>query len=327
MPDPEQHSQENVNNNNNNNNNNSNSNSNSNSDAIDDENDDYDYEFMKSMFGGGNDDDDDSSDDNDDPQVTEYSWSCQQDDTKVIYHLAFLAPGHGDAVWNSSDCIAQHLLLEEYRTKKLFPCGKFEWPPESALEFGAGAALPSMILLKEGTRRLLSTDQKINEETFDALNLSFQKNAPQWGISQEQIQDRVRVLPHSWGVGMDQLREAATIDGNGNDDDDRNAGNIQLLIASDCIYDPTHHRALLQSVAGTMSRTKGRFVVGYSFHMNVPPHKVMQFFDLAEKEFELKITCEFQQDYNGQEGIGNHDPKRGAVYIKVLAHKNSDFFS
>lgn len=308
MTDPE-HSQENDRNNNK-------------SEAIDDENDDYDYEFMKSLFGGNNSDDDDNDEDE---QVTEYSWSCQ--DTKVIYHLAFLAPGHGDAVWNSSDCIAQHLLLPEYRAKLLGGSTSRlleSWPPISALEFGAGAALPSMILFKAGTKRLLSTDQKINEETFDALHLSFQKNGQQWGISKEQIQDRIRVLPHSWGEDMDKLREAAVIDGDSSNDE---TGNIELLVASDCIYDPTYHRALLESVAGTMSRTTGRFVVGYSFHLNVPPAKVVEFFALAEKEFDFRVTSEFKQEYNGQEGIGNHDPNRGAVYIKVLAHKESDFFS
>lgn len=295
--------------------------------TMDDENDDYDYEFMKSMFGNQ---DEDEDEDEDHEQVTEYTWTCEG--TNVIYHLAFLAPGHGDAVWNSSDCIAQHLLLPEYRAK-LFPPTttsqkkptSFAWPPTSALEFGAGAALPSMILFKEGTKRLLSTDQKINEETFVALHLSFQKNGQQWGISEQEIQDRIRVLPHSWGEDMDELREAATIDGESSSEE--SGGNIQLLIASDCIYDPTYHRALLDSVAGTMSKSNGRFVVGYSFHMNVPPARVMGFFELAEKDFELKVTSEFQQAYDGQEGIGNHDPNRGAVYIKVLAHKDSDYFS
>lgn len=274
-------------------------------DTTTNDDDDYDYEFLKSMFAQGDSDDDDGTH----QDVSEYTWTCEG--VSVIYHLAFLAPGHGDSVWNSSECIAQHLLSNINRSK-LFGATvqkKMPWPPRSALEFGAGAALPSMILLKEGAKKVLCTDRKINEHTFDALHMSVQRNSEQWGIRNEEIESRVHVMPHTWGEEMEKLKEPA--------------GEIEFLIASDCIYDPNYHAALLQSACHSMSTEVGLFVVGYSFHMNVPPEKVTNFFELAKSVYGLVAVSAFKKEYDGQQGIGNRDPSRGAVYVKVLAKKHS----
>ena len=105
--------------------------------------------------------------------------------SSIIYHLAFLAPGHGDSVWNSSECIAQHLLLPEYRTK-LFnnknTSHDMKWPPRYCIEFGAGAALPSLVLLKEGADKVVITDRFVNDETFDALRMSVDMNTKVWNF-------------------------------------------------------------------------------------------------------------------------------------------------
>ena len=82
------------------------------------ESDDYDYtqqqQFMRSLFATNNSDDDEDEND----LIAEKTWLCPEDtdNTSITYHLAFLAPGHGNSVWNSSECIAQHLLLPEYRS-------------------------------------------------------------------------------------------------------------------------------------------------------------------------------------------------------------------
>ena len=263
-------------------------------------------QFLRSMFGGGN-GDDDSSDHHE--EISEYSWTC--DNIEIIYHLAFSAPGHGDKIWNSSECIAQYLLLDR---PKLFGENKFSWPPQKALEFGAGAALPSLVLFKEGTKQVICTDGKANDETFEALELSFFKNSQHWGIDKEELKERVLVMPHIWGEEIDSVIEKSS------------GGNVDLLVASDCIYNPMYHNALLESAVAFMEKESGLFVVGYSFHMNVPPEQVLQFFDKAEHFFGLKILNEFTKQYPGQPGIGNQEPLRGAVYIKVLAHKDSIYF-
>ena len=264
---------------------------------------DFSSQFVRTMFSNR-----DDEEDSDHEAISEHVWNCG--DVSIIYHLAFLAPGHGDSVWNSSECIALHLSL--YR-KKLFGEEierQLKWPPKKALEFGAGAALPSMVLFKEGSK-VVCTDGFTNEDTFEALELSFLKNSKQWGIEMEEKKKRTMVVPHSWGEEIEKLQN------------DSDGSDFDVLVASDCIYDPTYHQALLESAVVFMAKENGLFIVGYSFHMNVPPAQVLKFFDQATVEFDLKIVSEFTQEYPGQLGIGNQEPMRGAVYVKVLAHIDS----
>ena len=159
---------------------------------------DFSSQFVRSMFSNR-----DDEEDSDHEAISEHVWNCG--DVSIIYHLAFLAPGHGNSVWNSSECIALHLSLHR---KKLFGEEierQLKWPPKKALEFGAGAALPSMVLFKEGSK-VICTDGFTNEDTFEALELSFLKNSKQWGIEMEEMKKRTMVVPHSWGEEIEKLQ-------------------------------------------------------------------------------------------------------------------------
>lgn len=72
---------------------------------------------------------------------------------------------------------------------------------EFCIEFGAGAALPSLVLLKEGADKVVITDRFVNDETFDALRMSVDTNAKAWDISKEEVKDRV-VIIHILGEKM-----------------------------------------------------------------------------------------------------------------------------
>lgn len=89
--------------------------------------------------------------------------------------------GHGNRLWNSSICIAQHLLLPELRSSIMNFVGSgaskngrttrqrqqlVVWPPTRYIEFGAGAALPSLVLIHEGAGRVVITDKYVNECTL-----------------------------------------------------------------------------------------------------------------------------------------------------------------
>ena len=308
------------------------------------ESDDYDYtqqqqqqQFMRSLFATNNSDDDDDEND----LIAEKTWLCPEDtnNTSITYHLAFLAPGHGNSVWNSSECIAQHLLLPEYRSM-LFRRGgenttgnsndvqhdnthSMKWPPSRCIEFGAGAALPSLALLKDGADKIIITDQFVNQETFDAVHMSVDKNAKIWGgdgLHEEDVKDRVQIISHTWGKDMDKLTQQY----NTNNDDSKSSkdgctttNKADLVIASDCIYNPKYHRALLTSATHAMD-SSSRFIVGYSLHGNVPQSQILNFFKLAQEEFGLDISNEFVKEYDGQGGIGSTDVDRGMVYVKVL---------
>jgi hypothetical protein len=51
--------------------------------------------FVKSLFSTNDNDDDDKQE-----IISEHVWTCpaSEDIISIIYHLAFLAPGHGDSI-------------------------------------------------------------------------------------------------------------------------------------------------------------------------------------------------------------------------------------
>lgn len=64
---------------------------------VDEDDDEFrNQEFVRSMFGGGGIDIDD--DDSDHDYISEHVWVSDETSVSMIYHLAFLAPGHGDRV-------------------------------------------------------------------------------------------------------------------------------------------------------------------------------------------------------------------------------------
>lgn len=268
---------------------------------------------MHSLFNSA---DDPNEEDDEDCHLSQHEWLCPETTSSIIYHLAFLAPGHGDSVWNSSECIAQHLLLPEYRTKLLNNRNTHDmnWPPRSCIEFGAGAALPSLVLLKEGAKKVVITDRFVNDETFDALRMSVDMNAKEWNLSKEEVEDSVVVMPHTWGEEVEKLTQQHTNNSSNNGEEECKA---DLLIASDCIYNPEYHTSLLESASSAMN-LKSFFIVGYSLHGNVQSSQILNFFNIAQDEFGLKVVNEFTKEYDGQRGIGSVDKERGTVYLKLL---------
>ena len=274
----------------------------------------YQNKFIHSLFTNSDDINNEEEDEDEDSHISQHKWHCPDTTSSIIYHLAFLAPGHGDSVWNSSECIAQHLLLPEYRTI-LFnntDTHDMNWPPQYCIEFGAGAALPSLVLLKEGAKKVVITDRFVNDETFDALRMSVKTNAKEWNMSE----DRVTIMPHTWGEDVEKLTQQHTNNSNGKEE-----CKADLLVASDCIYNPTYHTSLLESACTAMN-SKSFFIVGYSLHGNVQSSQILNFFNIAQDEFGLKVVNEFTKEYDGQHGIGSSDKERGTVYIKLLRYRN-----
>ncbi len=80
------------------------------------------------------------------------------------------------------------------------------WPPACCIEFGTGAALPLLALLRKGAGRVLITDRYTsNERTFDVLCMSLEKNATAWGMDGGEMGHRAVVMPHTWGVDVNEL--------------------------------------------------------------------------------------------------------------------------
>ena len=94
-------------------------------------------------------------------------------------------------------------------------------------------------------------------------------------------------------------------------------GRVDILIASDCIYDPTYHVDLLDSASELIS-PEGTFIVGYSLHNNVPPASVEAFFELA-RGLGWKITGETVERFERQNAAPwDESSTRGDVYVKFL---------
>jgi len=298
---------------------------------------DYQLQLCRGIFKNRGDEEDEwlESDDEHDG-ISEHKWTCaidNQDTFSITYHLAFLAPGHGNSLWNSSGCIAEHILDPKHRADLLGAIllkseknsSQFNWPPKRCLEFGSGAALPSLALLKAGAQKVVFTDRYVNDQTFDALKLSVEKNALAWDINKQDIKKRTAIVRHTWGEDIKSLYKAIADDTTkvAHDSEDKSA-RADMLIASDCIYNPTYHTALLRSASALIEPCTGLFIVGYSLHGNVPTSHVERFFTEAKQEYRLEVVRELVIKYSeGQKGIGSVDEKRGNVYLKILACKDS----
>ena len=86
-------------------------------------------------------------------------------------------------VWNSSSDIGNLLATEEGRDKL-----GMAFPVTSSVEFGAGAAIPALVLRHYNlSDKVLITDQ-FEESTLKAMMMSASK-----------FERGVEVKPHSWG--------------------------------------------------------------------------------------------------------------------------------
>jgi predicted nicotinamide N-methyase len=315
----------------------------------------------KKLFSTGDSSSDNDDDDDDEQQqhyeaiISRHVWKCDgsssleydNDDSlenhdddndnddavtvNIIYHLALTARGHGDCVWNAGGCLAEYLLFHRDR---LLPSTYTIWPPHRTLEFGAGAALPSLVLMRDALLNnfninIIITDSGKNDAaTFAALERSVEENGRNWNVLPDDhhrppldpLEERANDHPvmiiarHTWGIDIDefQIRQDCR-------------DNVQLLLAADCIYNPQCHVALLDSANAFIDESNGLFIVAYSFHSNVSDDAVLHFFTIATTHpYQFHIVQELQHDYpQGQVGIGGTDPARGAVYIKVLAKRSS----
>ena len=243
---------------------------------------------MRSLFGEEDFDEDDTN--------IVHEWASAQGVT-VQYHLSAFARGFGDALWNSSEDLAELLCDSAAREEKLgiTPLGLQEL---AVVEFGAAAALPSLVCAKMGARCVVITDQ-FEENAFKALNATAER-AREGGRGL----CKVEVRAHSWGEGVETLVEAG-------------AGKFGLCIASDCLYFPGGHEVLLQSAAACLE-SGGRFLVGYSLHGNVEEAQILSFFVKAV-ERGWTIDKEWKIEHERQKAATwSKVQNRGDVYVKVL---------
>jgi predicted nicotinamide N-methyase len=102
---------------------------------------------------------------------------------------------------------------------------------------------------------------------------------------------------------------------------DANGGaKFDVVVASDCIYNPECHEILLRSASAVLGDA-GVLIVGFSFHGNAANDAILAFFERAERDFGLCVAREWDVMHDVQgAAVWSKDENRGNVYIKVLKH-------
>lgn len=219
-------------------------------------------------------------------------------DTSIIFVTDDNSTGHGNKVWHASIATCRYLkdhflplLLSGERhlvdsENRVFRC----------LELGAGTAVPSFFLaelLRDGN---LSTNKDSPlKQVLRITDAKYYRNIMQIlrsiEIQQFPINESlaIEVYPHNWG-------ETVAFGKTQNDDD---SSPHDLVIVSDCIYNPVYHNDLLVSLSRTLglpsfpqTPTGGIAIVSFSLHGNVQDSAIWEF-------LESKLPSTTRNDKNG----------------------------
>ena len=248
---------------------------------------------------------DDSDDDSDDALLTTSTTTIQNIEgtsTKVTFVTDTNSTGHGNKVWHASIATCRYLkevfyeaILHRNRDRRGWHDQTFlSEDPLRCLELGAGTAVPSLFLaqLLKGNKDdkkirgmpklpplsiLRITDAKYYRNIMQILrSVDLWKEATSDNITASNVV--VEVHPHNWGEPWPKLVE--------DDDPDSNANRHDLVIVSDCIYNPEGHEALLESMANTIAlpdifptKRPGVAVLSFSLHGNVEDDAIWEFID------------------------------------------------
>ena len=165
--------------------------------------------------------------------------------TTIVYLIEESSTGHGNRVWAAS--IAACFFISD-RLDQWSEASTFQ-----SIEFGAGVALPSLYLA-----HLLAPRDYASIPCVHITDAKQYRNIHQILASvllqPRSIRQRIniRVSPHDWGMGLGAdnndssflLEECfGTMVGNTYD----------LVVVSDCIYNPNFHEQLLQSISTTLA--------------------------------------------------------------------------
>lgn len=251
-------------------------------------------------------DDDDSEDEEDGLLTTSTSTiqGIEGTDFSIQFVTDTNSTGHGNKVWHASIATCRYL-----KDRFTVPKGEDPTQPFRSLELGAGTALPSLFLAK-----LLSSGLKQSAQTsvLRITDAKYYRNIMQILGSVDILHDstenssiQIEVHPHNWGtpIGFGRLQDDA---GSGVKD----ASPHDLVIVSDCIYNPEYHDDLLVSLSSTLALPSGTSsdpttnggvaVVSFSLHGNVRNEVIWEFLETklpsqrrsdGDRDWHLQAQC------------------------------------
>jgi hypothetical protein len=201
--------------------------------------------------------------------------------------------GHGNHVWHSS--IAMCIYLKKHYLSKRYKPGSSSLANQKSLELGAGTALPSLFLshllasqidspLSHQRPLVHITDGKQYRNIRQILfSLSTQPTHIIKNVSS-------RVSPHNWGECFDD--ETWMEKSNQGHTEHVHSNCYDLVLVSDCIYNPLFHGDLLKTIAANLRLPHamtdddggGKAVLSFSLHGNTPDQDIWNFIDHSIKE-------------------------------------------
>ena len=252
------------------------------------------------------------------------------------------ASGHGNEVWCASVALCQYIEKIATEQDLLHKREKLR-----CLELGAGAAIPSLFLGNYISQQL-HVNLPILVHITDLQR--FHNIKPillAVGKQPDDVRQKIefKVSPHYWGTGVGTSIQSNTdeLDSSFLENECGGSNMYDVILVSDCIYDPTYHQELLNSICATLRKPNhqdgkvddrgGRVIVTFSIHGNVPEENVWEFFRKATDKG--LIWKEAPQNSEGnQEGrsgrhmeqsmrdlgifLSNMDPKRWIVHVYEL---------
>ncbi|EJS42551.1 nnt1p [Saccharomyces arboricola H-6] len=235
------------------------------------------------------------------PHFTEYKRShitkeSKSDVEDIKLRLVGASPLWGFLLWNAGIYTANHLDSHPELIK-----GKF------VLELGAAAALPSVICALNGAQMVVSTDYP-DPDLMENINYNIKANVPEeFG--------NVTTEGYIWGNEYSSLLAHINKFDNGN-------GKFDLIILSDLVFNHTEHHKLLQTTKDLLAE-KGRALVVFSPHRPKLLQKDLDFFQLADEEFDL--VPEVIEVANWKPMFDEDEETieiRSRVYAYYLTHRN-----
>ncbi len=191
--------------------------------------------------------------------------------------------GHGNKVWHAS--IATCRYLKDHFE---LPIREDPGKPFRSLELGAGTAVPSLFLSK-----ILSSDEHTQQSSqrksvLRITDAKYYRNIMQIlrsvdidEMTSENGSVQMEVHPHNWGEPIQFGKELV-------DEGMPDSSPHDLVIVSDCIYNPEYHDDLLVSLSTALALPNGETesttsggvaVVSFSLHGNVRNEAIWEFLE------------------------------------------------
>ncbi|KAG7360121.1 lysine methyltransferase [Nitzschia inconspicua] len=264
--------------------------------------------------------------------------------------------GHGNRVWHSSIAMCLYLKrnCQEWTVSQSSssPSSSSTW---CSLELGAGTALPSLylghLLSQENTSSPCFLHITDGKQYRNVRQILYSVSKQPSNILQRSL---FRVSPHNWGESLEMeenkstsflLRECQ-----------RQYNSYDLILVSDCIYNPQYHKDLLKTIAATLRLPRngcigGKAVISFSLHGNTPDQDIWTFIDhtipglhygdwrltATPVDHELSTLLQQPQVVEGRQGwdmeeimkdmglwTAHMEPKRWFSYLYEVTWMNKD---